>query len=155
MESAVSGPVPLKNVAAFMAMTTRLIERGPHLPGFAVCHGAPGYGKSLASISAQNRTGTVRVEVGGFEVEVLGPVASAADAGALAASAPIVCVCATDDDTEAVVGALAPGLREAGARAVVVAGAPREGLGADAFVHRKMNAVETLERLVAKLEEDA
>ncbi len=95
------------------------------------------------------------LEVGGFEVEVLGPVASAADAGALAASAPIVCVCATDDDTEAVVGALAPGLREAGARAVVVAGAPREGLDADAFVHRKMNATETLERLVAKLEEDA
>ncbi|MFH0302657.1 ATP-binding protein [Bradyrhizobium sp. 31Argb] len=60
----VQGPVALKNVAAFMAMTTRLIERSHHLPGFGVCHGPSGYGKTYASIFAQNRTKAVRVEVG-------------------------------------------------------------------------------------------
>ncbi len=60
----VQGPVALKNVAAFMAMATRLIERSPHLPGFGVCHGPSGYGKTYASIFAQNRTKAVRVEVG-------------------------------------------------------------------------------------------
>lgn len=58
------GPVALKNVAAFMAMTTRLIERSPHLPGFGVCHGPSGYGKTYASIFAQNRVKAARVEVG-------------------------------------------------------------------------------------------
>lgn len=60
----VAGPVPLKNVAAFMSMTMQLIERGPHLPGFGVCHGHSGLGKSLASIFAQNKTQAIRVEVG-------------------------------------------------------------------------------------------
>jgi DNA transposition AAA+ family ATPase len=63
-ETSVQGPVALRNVAAFMAMTTRLIERSPHLPGFGVCHGPSGYGKTYASIFAQNRTKAVRVEVG-------------------------------------------------------------------------------------------
>lgn len=58
------GPVALKNVAAFMAMTTRLRERDPHLPGIGVCHSPSGYGKSYASIFAQNKTGAIRVEVG-------------------------------------------------------------------------------------------
>lgn len=58
------GPVALKNVAAFNIMATRLIEREPHLPGIGVCHGPSGYGKSFASIYAQNKTGAVRVEVG-------------------------------------------------------------------------------------------
>lgn len=62
--SAVKGPVALKNVAAFMAMTTRLIERDPHLPGIGVCHAPSGYGKTYASIFAQNRTRALRVEVG-------------------------------------------------------------------------------------------
>lgn len=58
------GQVPLKNVANFMALTMRLIEREPHLPGFGVCHGPSGYGKTYASIFAQNKTRAVRVEVG-------------------------------------------------------------------------------------------
>jgi DNA transposition AAA+ family ATPase len=62
--SAVKGPVALKNVASFMAMATRLIERDPHLPGIAVCHGPSGFGKTYASIFAQNRTRALRVEVG-------------------------------------------------------------------------------------------
>lgn len=60
----VNGPIALKNVAAFMAMTARLIDRSPHLPGIAVCHGPSGYGKTYASIFAQNKTRAVRVEVG-------------------------------------------------------------------------------------------
>ena len=62
--SEVKGPVALKNVAAFMAMTMRLIERDPHLPGIGVCHGPSGYGKTYASIFAQNKTRALRVEVG-------------------------------------------------------------------------------------------
>ncbi|WP_420132625.1 AAA family ATPase [Rhodopseudomonas sp.] len=58
------GPVALKNVASFMAMTYRLIERPPHLPGFGVCHAPSGYGKTYASIYAQNKTRAIRVEVG-------------------------------------------------------------------------------------------
>ena len=58
------GPVALENVASFMAMTVRLVDRAPHLPGFGVCHGPSGYGKTYASIYAQNKTKAVRVEVG-------------------------------------------------------------------------------------------
>jgi hypothetical protein len=60
----VSGPIPIKNVALFMAMTTRLIERDAHLPGIAVCNGPSGFGKSYSSIFTQNKTGAKRVEVG-------------------------------------------------------------------------------------------
>lgn len=62
--TAITGPVPIKNVAAFMAMTQRLIDRDPALPGFAVCHSYSGLGKTWASIFTQNRTGALRVEVG-------------------------------------------------------------------------------------------
>jgi DNA transposition AAA+ family ATPase len=59
-----SGPVALRNVASFMAMMTRLIERDLHLPGIGVCSSPSGYGKTWASIFAQNKTGAIRVEVG-------------------------------------------------------------------------------------------
>ncbi len=54
----------LKNVAACMGLVTRLQNRGPHLPGLGVFHGPSGYGKSYASIYAQNKTRAIRVEVG-------------------------------------------------------------------------------------------
>ncbi|MFT0861670.1 AAA family ATPase [Ancylobacter sp. G4_0304] len=60
----VKGPIALKNVASFMALTSKLIDRKPHLPGIGVCHGPSGFGKTYASIFAQNRTRAVRVEVG-------------------------------------------------------------------------------------------
>jgi DNA transposition AAA+ family ATPase len=47
-----------------MAMTVRLIDRDPHLPGIGVCHGHSGLGKTYGSIFAQNKTNAVRVEVG-------------------------------------------------------------------------------------------
>lgn len=56
--------VAIKNVAMFMHMTNRLIKRDPHLPGFGVCHGPSGYGKTYASIFAQNKFKAARVEVG-------------------------------------------------------------------------------------------
>lgn len=58
------GPVAIKNVAAFMAMTMKVVGRASHLPGFGVCHGPSGYGKTWASIFAQNKTNAIRVEVG-------------------------------------------------------------------------------------------
>lgn len=58
------GPVAIKNVAAFMAMTMRLVDRAPHLPGFGVCSAPSGYGKTYASIFAQNRTRAIYTEVG-------------------------------------------------------------------------------------------
>ncbi|RJF70902.1 AAA family ATPase [Rhodopseudomonas palustris] len=58
------GPVAIKNVAAFMAMTMKVVHRAPHLPGFGVCHAPSGYGKTWASIFAQNKTNAIRVEVG-------------------------------------------------------------------------------------------
>lgn len=62
--SPAQGPVALKNVASFMAMTTKLIERAPHLPGFGVCHGPSGLGKSWASMFVQMKVKARRIEVG-------------------------------------------------------------------------------------------
>ncbi|MGW1423651.1 AAA family ATPase [Bradyrhizobium manausense] len=62
--SIAQGPVALKNVASFMAMTTKLIERAPHLPGFGVCHGPSGLGKSWASMFVQMKVKARRIEVG-------------------------------------------------------------------------------------------
>jgi DNA transposition AAA+ family ATPase len=59
-----SGPVALKNVAMFMALAQALIDRDPHLPGIGVCSSPSGFGKTYASIFAQNKTGAIRVEVG-------------------------------------------------------------------------------------------
>lgn len=60
----VQGPVALKNVASFMVLTRRMLDRGPLLPGLGVCHGPSGMGKTHASIFGQNKTNAVRVEVG-------------------------------------------------------------------------------------------
>lgn len=60
----VAGPVALKNVATFMAMTQKLIDRDPLLPGIGVCSSPSGFGKTFASIFAQNKTNAIRVEVG-------------------------------------------------------------------------------------------
>lgn len=55
---------PLRNVTAMRVLVERLTSRGIHLPGFGVFHGYSGYGKTYASVSAQNRTGGPRVEIG-------------------------------------------------------------------------------------------
>ncbi|MBW7968146.1 ATP-binding protein [Bradyrhizobium sp. BR 10289] len=57
-------PVALKNVASFMTMTMRLIERAPHLPGFGVCHGPSGFGKSCCAQFAQMKVRARMIEAG-------------------------------------------------------------------------------------------
>lgn len=57
------GQVPLKNVASFMTLTMRLIEQPMNLPRFGVFYGPAGWGKTEASIYAQNKTDAVRIEV--------------------------------------------------------------------------------------------
>lgn len=54
----------LKNVISMMGLVKKLQSRGPHLPNIGVMSGFSGYGKSWASIYAQNKTRAVRVEVG-------------------------------------------------------------------------------------------
>lgn len=54
----------LKNVVAMMMLVKKLQGRGPHLPNIGVMSGFSGYGKTWASIYAQNKTRAVRVEVG-------------------------------------------------------------------------------------------
>lgn len=54
----------LKNVVAMMTLVKKLQDRGPHLPNIGVMSGFSGYGKTWASIFAQNKTRAVRVEVG-------------------------------------------------------------------------------------------
>jgi DNA transposition AAA+ family ATPase len=60
----VKGQVPLKNVAEFLTLVMRIADRDPNLPNIGVCHGPSGYGKTYASIYAQNKTRAIRVEVG-------------------------------------------------------------------------------------------
>ncbi|MFG1318039.1 AAA family ATPase [Xanthobacter autotrophicus] len=65
-DAAVKGPVATANVAAFMTLATKLIERDPNVPGIGVFYGPSGYGKTYASIFAQNKTRALRVEVGDY-----------------------------------------------------------------------------------------
>ena len=54
---------PLKNVAALMTLIETLRNRAIGLPGFGVFSGYSGFGKSVASQYAMNRTGAIYVEV--------------------------------------------------------------------------------------------
>ncbi|WFE92282.1 ATP-binding protein [Roseibium porphyridii] len=58
------GLAALKNVARFLALVERLVDRGPHLPGLGVFHGFSGYGKSYASLYAWNKRDALRLEIG-------------------------------------------------------------------------------------------
>lgn len=60
------GPVATANVAAFMTLTSKLITRDPNAPGLGVFYGPSGYGKTYASIFAQNKTRALRVEVSDY-----------------------------------------------------------------------------------------
>jgi len=46
----VNRPAPLKNVAAFSTLITKVVERKPHLPGMACFSGPSGYGKSRSAV---------------------------------------------------------------------------------------------------------
>ncbi len=51
----------LKNVAWFYAQVMKLRDRKPNLPNIGVMYGPSGYGKSYASIYAQNKTRAIRI----------------------------------------------------------------------------------------------
>lgn len=53
----------LKNVAACYALVEKLRTRPAHMDGFGVFYGPSGYGKTYASIYAQNKTRALRVEL--------------------------------------------------------------------------------------------
>jgi DNA transposition AAA+ family ATPase len=57
-------PIALKNVAGFFTLVTTLQRRMPGMPNIGVMYGHSGYGKSYASIYAENKTGAIRVEMG-------------------------------------------------------------------------------------------
>jgi DNA transposition AAA+ family ATPase len=46
----VNRPAPLKNVAAFSTLISKVVERKPHLPGMACFSGPSGYGKSRSAV---------------------------------------------------------------------------------------------------------
>lgn len=58
------GPLPLKNVASFVHLAMRLVDRDPRVPGIGVFYGPSGYGKTEASIYAGNKTRALRIEMG-------------------------------------------------------------------------------------------
>jgi DNA transposition AAA+ family ATPase len=62
----VNRPAPLKNVAAFSTMLTRMVERGPDLPGLAVFFGPSGWGKTKSGVYGANRHRAVYVECGQY-----------------------------------------------------------------------------------------
>jgi DNA transposition AAA+ family ATPase len=54
----------LKNVSGFMQLVLKIQKRHHSLPNLGGMYGPSGFGKTYASIYAQNKTGAVRVEVG-------------------------------------------------------------------------------------------
>jgi len=62
-DTAIRSPIALKNVAMFMAMTRRLMEREPHLPNIGVFNGPSGYGKTFAGAFASNKVSARYIEV--------------------------------------------------------------------------------------------
>lgn len=62
----VNRPAPLKNVAAFSTLITKVVERKPHLPGMAVFSGPSGYGKSRSAIYGAGRYRAAYVECDQF-----------------------------------------------------------------------------------------
>lgn len=62
----VNRPAPLKNVAAFSTLITKVVERPLHLPGLAVFSGPSGYGKSRSAIYGANKYRAAYVECDQF-----------------------------------------------------------------------------------------
>lgn len=62
----VNRAAPLKNVAAFMTLLTRMVERDPDLPGMAVFFGRSGDGKTKSAVFGAQRYRATYVECGQF-----------------------------------------------------------------------------------------
>jgi DNA transposition AAA+ family ATPase len=64
--TAVNRPAPLKNIAAFSTLITKVVERRPDLPGMACFFGFSGLGKSKAAVYGANKYRAAYVECGQF-----------------------------------------------------------------------------------------
>jgi DNA transposition AAA+ family ATPase len=62
----VNRPAPLKNVAAFSTLISKVVERKPHLPGMACFSGYSGYGKSRAAVYGAGKYRAAYVECDQF-----------------------------------------------------------------------------------------
>lgn len=60
----VNRPAPLKNVAAFSGLISKVVERRPGLPGLACFHGPSGLGKTKSAIFGANAYRAAYVECG-------------------------------------------------------------------------------------------
>lgn len=62
----VNRPAPLKNVAAFSTLITKVVERPLHLPGLACFSGPSGLGKSRSAVYGANKYQAAYVECDQF-----------------------------------------------------------------------------------------
>ena len=62
----INKPAPLKNVAAFSMLVTKVVERRPDLPGMAVFSGPSGVGQTKAAVYGANRYRAAYVECDQF-----------------------------------------------------------------------------------------
>ena len=62
----VNKPAPLKNVAAFSTLITKMVERDPDLPGLACFFSPSGWGKTKSAIYGANKYRAAYVECGQF-----------------------------------------------------------------------------------------
>ena len=62
----VNDAAPLRNVAAFMTLMNRMVDRDLDLPGLAVFYGRSGWGKTKAGMMAAVRHRAIYVECGKF-----------------------------------------------------------------------------------------
>jgi methylmalonyl-CoA mutase len=107
---------------------------------------------SIAEQVARKNYASDFFEAGGFEVLSRDAKADAAQAAAAfaASGAKIAVICSTDKQYAAVVAELAPKLKAAGARTVILAGHPGQSeaayraAGVDRFIYIRCNVLETL-----------
>ncbi len=62
--SQVNRPAPLKNVAAFSELISKVVNRNASLPGLACFYGPSGLGKTRSAIYGANRYRAAYVECG-------------------------------------------------------------------------------------------
>lgn len=62
----VNRAAPLRNVASFLTLLTKMVDRHPKLPGLAVYFGPSGWGKTESAVLAANKFRAAYVECGMF-----------------------------------------------------------------------------------------
>lgn len=144
---AVSIP-PMRDAAPFEALRGRAAD----LPSERRRAWVIGVGDP-AALRARMEFARESLAIGGLAVEVHPARASVAEAMAdLGELSGVVAACASDDDYPALASDVVSALRDRGARGVVFATRPTEGLHADAFVHRGADFVQVLGAILDLLE---